>query len=73
MIDLTHLHGRVILTDLTEGDAMTLEQLAYLAEIVGVIIVVITLLYLAVQVRQGANLLRSESRQAMLNNTREHL
>ena len=52
---------------------MTLEQLAYLAEVVGVIIVVVTLLYLAVEVRQGANLLRSESRQAMLNNTREHL
>lgn len=52
---------------------MTLEQYAYLAEIIGVVIVVVTLLYLAVQVRQGANLLRSESRQALLNNTREHL
>jgi hypothetical protein len=52
---------------------MTLEQLAYLAEIIGVVIVVVTLLYLSVQVRQGANLMRSESRQALLNNTREHL
>ena len=52
---------------------LTLEQYAYLAEIIGVVIVVVTLLYLAVQVRQGANLLRSESRQALLNNTREHL
>ena len=52
---------------------MTLEELAYLAEITGVVIVVVTLLYLSVQVRQGANLMRSESRQALLNNTREHL
>jgi len=52
---------------------MTLEQFAYLAEIIGVVIVVVTLLYLSAQVRQGANLMRSESRQALLNNTREHL
>ena len=52
---------------------MTLEQFAYLAEIIGVIIVVVTLLYLSVQVRQGANLMRSESRQALVNNTREQL
>ncbi len=35
---------------------MTFEQYAYLAEIIGVIIVVVTLLYLSKQVRQGANL-----------------
>ena len=52
---------------------MTLEQYAYIAEIIGVIIVVVTLLYLSVQVRQGANLMRSESRQALVNNTREQL
>ncbi len=52
---------------------MTLEQYAYLAEIIGVIIVVVTLLYLSVQVRQGARLMRSESRQALLNNQREVL
>jgi hypothetical protein len=46
---------------------MTLEQAAYVAEIVGMIVVVVTLLYLAVQVRQGAKLMRSESRQAMLS------
>ena len=52
---------------------MTLEQYAYLAEIIGVIIVVVTLLYLSIQVRQGAHLMRSESRQALLNNQREVL
>ena len=52
---------------------MTLEQYAYLAEIIGVIIVVVTLLYLAAQVRQGAHLMRSESRQALMNNDREVL
>ena len=52
---------------------MTLEQYAYLAEVIGVIVVVVTLLYLAVQVRQGAHLMRSESRQALMNNDREVL
>jgi hypothetical protein len=47
---------------------MTLEQYAQLAEIIGVIVVVVTLIYLAVQVRQGAELLRSESRQAQVAN-----
>ena len=50
---------------------MTLEQYAYIAEIIGVIIVVATLLYLSVQVRQGAHLMRSESRQGLINNQRE--
>lgn len=45
---------------------MNLEQLAYLAEIVGVIAVVITLIYLSVQVRQGTQILWSESRQAQV-------
>ena len=52
---------------------MTLEQYAYLAEIVGVIIVVVTLLYLALQVRQGAHLMVSGSRQALMNNDRHVL
>ena len=47
---------------------MTLEQAAYVAEIVGVIVIVVTLIYLSVQVRQGAELLRSESRQAQVTN-----
>ena len=50
---------------------MTLEQWAYLAEIIGVIVIVITLIYLSLQVRQGAELLRSESRQAQVTNDQE--
>lgn len=45
---------------------MNLEQLANLAEIIGTVAVVITLIYLAVQVRQGAQILWSESRQAQV-------
>ncbi len=47
---------------------MALEQYAYLAEILGVIIVVVTLIYLTIQVRQGTELLRSEARQAQVSN-----
>ncbi|KPK61740.1 MAG: hypothetical protein AMS21_09120, partial [Gemmatimonas sp. SG8_38_2] len=50
---------------------MSLEQYAYLAEIIGVVVVTVTLIYLAVQVRQGADLLRSESRQAQVANDQE--
>ena len=45
---------------------MTLEQLAYLAEIVGVIVIVATLVYLAIQTRQNTDALRSASRQATM-------
>jgi len=45
---------------------MTLEQYAYLAEILGVIIIVVTLLYLSVQVRQGAHALLATSREATM-------
>jgi len=47
---------------------MTLEQYASLAQIIGGIVVVVTLIYLSIQVRQGALLLRSESRQAQVTN-----
>ena len=50
---------------------MTLEHAAYLAEIIGVIVVTVTLIYLAVQVRQGTELLRSEARQAQVANDQE--
>lgn len=46
---------------------MTLEEYAYLADIIGVIVIVGTLLYLSVQIRQGAALLRSEARQAQVS------
>ena len=47
---------------------MTLEDAANLAEIIGVFVVVVTLIYLAMQVRQGAAVLRSEARQAQVSN-----
>jgi hypothetical protein len=46
--------------------AMTLEDWSYIAQIAGVLVVVVTLPYLAIQVKQGAQLLRSESRQVSL-------
>jgi hypothetical protein len=45
---------------------MTLEQYAYASQIVGVIVVVGTLLYLSVQVKQGAKALNAASRQATM-------
>lgn len=47
---------------------MTLEQMALIAQIVGVVVVAVTLIYLTIQVRQGAEQMRSESRQAQLAN-----
>lgn len=45
---------------------MTLEQAALIAQIVGVVVVAATLIYLAMQVHQGAQQMRSEGRQAQL-------
>lgn len=47
---------------------MTLEQVALIAQIIGVVVVAATLIYLTIQVRQGAQQMRSESRQAQLAN-----
>ena len=47
---------------------MTLEQIALIAQIIGVVVVAATLIYLTIQVRQGAEQMRSESRQAQLAN-----
>ncbi|MEL6859627.1 MAG: hypothetical protein AAGJ84_11060 [Pseudomonadota bacterium] len=47
---------------------MTLEQIALNAQIVGVVVVAATLIYLTIQVRQGAEQMRSESRQVQLAN-----
>ena len=46
---------------------MTLEQYAYLAEIIGVIAIVVTLIYLAVQTKQNTAAVQSSVRQAMLS------
>ena len=45
---------------------MTLEQIALIAQIIGVAVVAGTLIYLALQVHQGAQQMRSEGRQAQL-------
>ena len=47
---------------------MSLEEMTQIAEIVGVTLVVITLIYLAIQVRQGKEILQSEARQAQVDN-----
>lgn len=47
---------------------MTLDQIAQIAQIVGVVIVAITLIYLTIQIKQGAAQLRSETRQTQLEN-----
>jgi hypothetical protein len=52
---------------------MTLEQYSYLSQIIGVIVVVATLLYLSIQVRQGKELLRSEARQVQVNNDQNNV
>jgi len=43
---------------------MTLEQYVSLAEIVGMLIVVVTLVFMAIQSRQNGILLRAEARRA---------
>ena len=45
---------------------MTLEQYAYIAEIVGVIVIAVTLVYLVVEVRQNTQALHSQTRQNLL-------
>jgi hypothetical protein len=47
---------------------MALSQIAHQAEISGVIVVVVTLIYLSVQIQKGKELLGSESRQAQAEN-----
>lgn len=47
---------------------MILEQVALIAQIIGVVVVAVTLIYLTIQVRQSAEQMRSESRQAQLAN-----
>ena len=46
---------------------MALEQYAYIAEIVGVLVVTASLLYLAKQVRQNSKQLESQSYQAWVD------
>jgi hypothetical protein len=45
---------------------MTLEELAYLAQIVGVILVIASLMYVARQLRQNTAAILAQSRQSVL-------
>ena len=47
---------------------MSLEQLAYLAQIIGTVFVVASLVYVARQLNQNTEILKSQSRQALLTN-----
>jgi len=47
---------------------MTLDQIAQVAQIIGVLVVAVTLIYLTIQVRQSAAQLRSDTRQTQLEN-----
>ena len=52
---------------------MNWEAISAIAQIIGVIVVVITLIYLAEQVRQGNLLARSQVRQRMIEHTQDEL
>ena len=52
---------------------MALEQYAYVAEIVGVIVIAVTLIYLAIQTKQNTAAVRSSVRQAVLEADRESI
>ncbi|NNU14741.1 hypothetical protein HK107_00200 [Parvularcula sp. ZS-1/3] len=47
---------------------MTLDQIAQVAQIIGVAIVAVTLIYLTIQIKQGTAQLRSDTRQTQLEN-----
>lgn len=52
---------------------MTLEQYAHLAQIIGVVLVIASLIYVARQLNQTTEMLKSESRQALLANDQSAL
>lgn len=52
---------------------LNLDNLANIAEIVGAVVVVITLIYLTVQLRQNNKLLQSESRRSMMETEKTSL
>jgi hypothetical protein len=47
---------------------MTLEQYSYLAQIIGPVVVIASLVYVARQLHQNTEMLKSQSRQALLEN-----
>jgi hypothetical protein len=52
---------------------MTIQDFGALGELVAAVAVVITLVYLTIQVRQGNNLVRAQTRQSMMEQTRAEL
>ena len=44
-----------------------LEQMVQIAEIIGLIVIMVSLVFIAIQVKQGADAMRSEARQAQTN------
>ena len=52
---------------------MTLEQIYFIAQIVGVVTVVASLIFVALQVRQNNALLRTQTRQTMVERTQAEL
>lgn len=52
---------------------MTLEQFAYLADIIGVVLVIASLIYVAQQVRQNTDMIRAESRNAIFHSHQQDL
>ena len=44
-----------------------LEQLVQIAELIGLVVITCTLIFIALQVKQGADTMRSEARQAQIN------
>ncbi len=52
---------------------MTLEQYAYVAEIFGVIVIVVTLIYLAIQTKQNTAAVRTQSAQSILQAVQSEL
>lgn len=44
-----------------------LEQLVQIAELIGVVVICCTLVFIAIQVKQGADTMRSEARQAQIS------
>ncbi len=52
---------------------MTLEEYAFLAEIVGVVLVIASLIYVAMQLRQNTDAIRAQSRQSLLTASQAEL
>ena len=51
---------------------MTLEELAYLAEIIGLILVVASLIYVGKQLKQNTEMMKADSRNAIQQNRVGH-